>query len=194
MSLLDDVVDSLVGGTQVPQVDPSSTVPHQEAASQPRSPAPALRVPTHGVQLRIVVEAVDASGRVARASHSADVPKGTITMMEMLSAGEDDVLQQIATSAVAAAAKGVTPQPGGRGGGQILEMAASAPGPVGGRTKKTEDDPLASMLGLDLIEHQESLDRGVPTPQAPRPPPPRQRQPMGGPHTAGPRPGSGHPR
>jgi hypothetical protein len=170
MSLL-DVVDQLVGAT-----------PTSEERS---SPGPAFQTPLQGgVQLRIVVEAVDAQGGFAKTSHVAEVQKGTIKMMEMLSEG--DVLHQLATSAMAAAVKSVTPQPGNRGGGQVLEAAASKPGPVGGRTPGKKD-PLAEMLGLEIIEHQNNLDRVAQPRQAPQLPQP-QPQPMGGPHTHGPRP------
>jgi hypothetical protein len=137
--------------------------------------------------LSIAIEATDGLGRSAQASHVVTVPKGTIKMMEMLSEGESgDVLHQLATSALAAGVKSVTPQPGNRGGGQVLEAAASKPGPVGGRTPGKKD-PLADMLGLDLIEHQNKLDHAARSGQAPQLPQP-QPQPMGGPHTHGPRP------
>ena len=193
MSLLDDVVDSLVGGAPVSDLVVTTDPSEQHEAvvvSSTAAPAP----PASGVLLRMVVEATDSTGRSARATYQGSVPNGTITMMEMLSDGSD-VLEQLAKSTVAAAAKSLSPQPGSRGGGQVLTEAASAPGPVGGRTKKAQDDPLASMLGLDLIEHQESLDHGQQSQQSPRPPPPPRQPPrMGGPHTTGPRPGAGHPR
>lgn len=212
MGFLDDVVDGLTD-TRSPQ---TGSVPEHHAAPRnttqvlehypapknttrvleyhpaPRSTAQGFRASSNEVHLRFAVEVTDAQGNSVRANHEMSVPPGTLKMMEMFGEGAD-VLEQIAKSTILEVKKSITPQPGTSGGGAVLEQAMSRPGPVGGRTNNASSDPLASMLGLDLIERADALDRGDPNAHGPASVP-RQSAPIGGPHLTGPRPGASHPR
>ncbi len=196
MGLLDDVVDQLAPGrapNRAPVRDPSPTVEHREPAPAPRTTAQALPEKAGTIRVSIFVEAMDDQGRSSQVTHQIDVSKGSVAMAEMMAEGDrDETLRQIATSVVTAAAKSMISQPAGGGNmGAVLNEVVTKPGPVGGR-QVGKTDPLANMLGLDIIEHADALDLGAPPPQqaapGPRPAPRPQPRPMGGPHMTGPRP------
>lgn len=147
------------------------------------------------VEIHIVAIDTDRAVKSTRAE-CVTVPKKVMSLHEVLGGSEDDILRRIGDSVFSAAVhelqtsksadvgRAMIESGGGRIGGRAgaaavmppASVAEAAPGPPAPPAAPAPgaSDPLANMLGLDLIRHQAGKDRQARNAPGPAPAPPRQ--------------------
>lgn len=145
------------------------------------------------MKIKITVVAIDEErGVKATRKGLVEVPKKVVKLYEVLGGDEDDVLRRVSDTVYSSAVREMQPgrtdlgralteasggRIGGRGPGNQAPVAEEAPAP-GAPARARGGDPLASMLGLDIIKNLTKRDRASAAHAAAATQPGQKRQPL----------------